>query len=64
MRVRMMARKRMTLTEALLYDLKVFINGVQMHGRKGYERGTLIHRSTLRLGGSKCTLTRSRKKGW
>ena len=51
MRVRMMARKRMT--EALLYDLKVFINGVQMHGRKGYERGTLIHRSTLRLGGSK-----------
>ncbi len=53
MRVRMMARKRMTLTEALLYDLKVFINGVQMHGRKGYERGTLIHRSTLRLGGSK-----------
>ena len=30
----MMARKRMTLTEALLYDLKVFLDGVQVHGRK------------------------------
>lgn len=34
MRVRMMARKRMTLTEALLYDLKVWLNGKQVYGRK------------------------------
>jgi hypothetical protein len=37
MRVRMMARKRMTLTEALLYDLKVWLNGQQVYGRKTNE---------------------------
>lgn len=26
MKIRMMARKRMTLTEALLYDLEVWLN--------------------------------------
>jgi len=37
MKVRMMARKRMTMTEALLNDLKVWLNGQQVYGRKTNE---------------------------